>query len=145
MAPPPFANPATIGAIEDQRIAFSVNLFTYQVTNFNGWNQPGPANTAQFGNVKLDPAHDASSRFQGLPSTLCLFLTLAGVIRPDSEGAARGERRGRQKFSFCIGSLEATEVNLTSLSFTGSTPAGSTSQVESIARNWNRLLCGAEL
>ncbi len=137
----PFVNPATMGTIEDQRIAFSVNFFTYQVTRFSGWNEPGPVNTAQFGAVRLNGAQDASSRFQGLPSTLCLFLGLAG-IRSGSEGDARGDRRGRQKLAFCIGNLEATAVNLTSLSFSGTTPAGSTAQVQSIARNWNRLYVG---
>ena len=137
----PFANPATMGTIEDQRIAFSVNFFTYEITHFSGWNQPGPVNTAQFGALHLNGAQDESSRFQGLPSTLCLFLTLSGV-RSAPDGTTPEERRRRQKLAFCIGSLELTNVNLTSLSFTGSTPTGPTAQVESIARSWNRLYVG---
>ncbi len=137
----PFANPATMGTIEDQRIAFSDNFFTYEITHFSGWNQPGPVNTSQFGAVHLNGSQDESSRFQGLPSTLCLFLTLAG-LKPVGEGTAPGDRRRRQKLAFCIGSLELTNVNLTSLSFSGSAPAGSTAQVESISRSWNRLYVG---
>ncbi len=137
----PFVNPAAMGAIEDQRIAFSVNFFTYQITHFGGWNQPGTVDTAQFGPLKLNGAQDESKKFQGLPSTLCLFLTLAPG-RPAGEGEARGGHRGGQKLAFCIGSLETTVVNLTSLSFNGSTPAGSTAQIESIARSWSRLYVG---
>jgi hypothetical protein len=137
----PFVNPATMGAIEDQRIAFSVNFFTYQITHFGGWNQPGNVDTARFGDLRLSGAQDESKKFQGLPSTLCLFLTLAAGP-PAIQGATREQHRGRQKLAFCIGSLETTEVNLTSLSFVGSTPAGSTAQVESIARSWSRLYVG---
>jgi hypothetical protein len=137
----PFTNPATMGTVDDQRIAFSVNFFTYEITHFSGWNQPGPVDAAQFGAVHLNGAQDESSRFQGLPSTLCLFLTLAG-LRSATEGTTPEARRSRQKLAFCIGSLELTNVNLTSLSFTGSAPAGQTAQVESIARSWNRLYVG---
>lgn len=118
----PFTNPATMGTIDDQRIAFSVNFFAYEITHFGGWNQPGPVNTSQFGAVHLNGAQDESSRFQGLPSTLCLFLTLAGLRSAASEGTTPEDRRRRQKLAFCIGSLELTNVNLTSLSFTGAAP-----------------------
>jgi hypothetical protein len=137
----PFINPATIIVIEDERLAFSVNFFTYALTHFSGWNQPGPVDS-QFGDVHLGGAGDASIRFHALPSTLCLFVTLAGIVESDREGTARGERRGRQKLALCVGSLEASDVNLTALSFRGSTPQGSTVQTESIARSWNRLYVG---
>jgi hypothetical protein len=137
----PFLNPATIGMIEDARVAFSVNFFTYSNTHYGKLNQPGPINP-QFGTLALDSNGDSASRFHGLPSTLCLFFTLAGLVESDAEGNARGERRGRQKLAFCLGSLEADDVNLAALSFRGSTSMGSTFQTESISRNWNRLYVG---
>ncbi len=137
----PFLNPATIGMIEDERVAFSVNFYTYSNTHYSGWDQPGPTDP-QFGKLALTSNGDSASRFHGLPSTLCLFFTLAGLVESDAEGNARGERRGRQKLAFCIGSLEADGISLNALAFRGATPAGATVQTESITRGWNRLYIG---
>jgi hypothetical protein len=137
----PFINPATIGTIDDQRIAFSVNFFTSTFTRYSGWNQPGPV-ASQFGAVSLDGTGNATARFNGWPSTLCLFFTLAGIVETDQEGTARGERRGRQKLAFCLGNTEGDDVSLTGLSFRSSTPLGSTVETESIARSWSRLYVG---
>jgi hypothetical protein len=137
----PFLNPATIVNIEDRHLAFSVNFFTFATTHFSGWNQPGPVDS-RFGALKLDSTGDSAARFHALPSTLCLFFTLSKVTLLDSEEAENAPPRGRQKLAFCLGSLEANDLNLTALSFRGATPAGSTAQIESIARTWNRLYVG---
>jgi hypothetical protein len=140
----PFLNPATVVAINDQHLAFSVNFFTYSVTHYGRWNQPGTVDTGQFGDVGLNGTGDSSTRFHGLPSTLCLFLNLggAGVVQADDEGLDRSRLRGRQKLALCLGNLESEQVDLTALSFQGRTPAGSTVEVESISRSWNRLYVG---
>ena len=139
----PFINPATIVVIDDQRLAFSVNFFTYSLRHFSHWNQPGPVDASKFGSVALDTSGDSSTRFQALPSTLCLFFTLSGIT-PLGDGNAPppGTPRGRQKLAFCLGTLESDSVNLTALQFHGQTSAGSTSQIESIARSWNRIYVG---
>ena len=139
----PFVNPATIVGIDDQRLAFSVNFFTYSIRHFSRWNQPGPVDTSKFGNVALDSTGDSSTRFTALPSTLCLFFTLSGITPLDDDDAPKvGAPKGRQKLAFCLATLESESVSLTALQFHGSTTAGSTSQIESIARNWNRIYVG---
>jgi hypothetical protein len=139
----PFMNPAAIAGIEDQRLAFSVNFFTYSVRHFSTWNQPGPVDTSKFGNVQLDGTGDSSTRFTALPSTLCLFFTIKEFAPPGDTNAPKpGASKGRQKLAFCLATLESDNVNLTALQFHGSTPAGSTSQIESISRSWNRLYIG---
>ncbi|HEY5148040.1 MAG TPA: hypothetical protein VII82_14800 [Polyangiaceae bacterium] len=139
----PFINPATIVGIDDQRLAFSVNFFTYSLRHFSRWNEPGPVDPSKFGNVALDTPSDSSTRFQALPSTLCLFFTLSGITPlGDDDAPAPGARKGRQKLAFCLGTLESDSVNLTALQFHGQTSAGATSQVESISRNWNRIYVG---
>ncbi len=75
----PFINPATIVNIDDQRLAFSVNFFTYTLRHFSSWNQPGPVDAATFGNVQVDSTGGSATRFHALPSTLCLFFTLSGI------------------------------------------------------------------
>ena len=138
----PFLNPATIVAIEDRHLAFSVNFFTYSIGHFSGWNQPGPVDASKYGPLNIQSTGQSATRFHALPSTLCLFFTLSKVTLLDSEGAEDAPPRGRQELAICLGSLEADEVNLTALSFRGATAAGSTAQIESIARNWNRLYVG---
>jgi hypothetical protein len=139
----PFINPATIVVIDDQRLAFSVNFFTYSLRHFSHWNQPGPVDASKFGSVALDTSGDSSTRFQALPSTLCLFFTLSGITPlGDDNAPPPGTPRGRQKLAFCLGTLESDSVNLTALQFHGQTSAGSTSQIESIARSWNRIYVG---
>jgi hypothetical protein len=139
----PFINPATIVNIDDQRLAFSVNFFTYSVRHFSQWNQPGPVDNSKFGNVTLDATGNSSRRFTALPSTLCLFFTLSSITPLGDDTAPKpGAPKGRQKLAFCLGSLESDNVSLTALSFNGATAAGRTSQIESIASSWNRLYVG---
>jgi hypothetical protein len=139
----PFINPATIVNIEDQRLAFSVNFFTYSVRHFSEWNQPGPVDNSKFGDVALGATGNSSTRFQALPSTLCLFFTLASFTPfGDDPEAKPAARKGGQKLAFCLGSLESDNVSLTALSFNGATAAGKTSQIESISSSWNRLYIG---
>jgi len=139
----PFINPATIVNIDDQRLAFSVNFFTYSQRHFSSWNEPGPVDNGKFGNVGIDTTGNSSTRFSALPSTLCLFFTLTGITPlGDDTAPLPGAHKGRQKLAFCIGSLESDNVSLTALAFNGATSAGSTSQIESISRSWNRLYVG---
>ncbi len=136
----PFLNPATIVRINDQALAFSVNFFTFGWTHFSSWHQPAPADTSQFGNLALSNTSIDTNGFNVLPSTLCLFFTVAGVT---AEGEATGVlHKGRQKLAACVGILESTNLNLGALAFNGSAPGGTTSQVQSFSANWNRLYIG---
>ena len=136
----PFLNPATIVRINDQSLAFSVNFFAFGATHLSGWHQPGRVDPSRFGNVALNDTSIDTNGFNVLPSTLCLFFTIAGVT---ADGEPNGVlHKGRQKLAVCLGSLEATNLNLGALSFNGSIPGGTTTQVQSFSSNWNRLYVG---
>ncbi len=136
----PFVNPSTIVRINDQAIALAVNFFTFSDTHFDNWHQPAGANTSTFGNLALSNTSIDTNGFNPLPSTFCLFFTVAGVT---SEGEATGAlHKGRQKLAACIGVLEANYVNVGALSFNGAAPGGTTAQVQSFSANWNRLYIG---
>jgi len=137
----PFLNPATIVGIGDQSVAFSVNFFTFDYQHFNNWHQPGGVDTSHFGNLALDGTGESTTHFTALPSTLCLFFTVAGVGEDDTD-KTRGWRRGKQKLAVCLGSLESQQFSLPALSYRGTTAGGSTAQVQSLNRNWNRLSVG---
>ena len=55
----PFLNPATVARIDDTGVAFSSNFYSFTSTQFTGFHQPGPVDTAQFGALKL-PQTDLS-------------------------------------------------------------------------------------
>src|SRR5262249_44534594 len=112
-----FLNPATIADIEDTTLAFSVNFYSFSRTRLTNFFQPRGAEQAVFGDLRLPEATLRESRFDALPSTLCLFLTLKeGRIeedrkRPDDVGPTRG----RQKIAACLGTLERQELSDTAL------------------------------
>jgi hypothetical protein len=137
----PFLNPATIVGIADNSVAFSVNFFEFDYQHFDHWHQPAGVDTSHFGNVALDGSGETTTRFTPLPSTLCLFFTVASVGEEDAD-KGRGWRKGKQKLAICLGSLESQQVSLPALSYRGTTAAGSTAQVQSLNRNWNRLSVG---
>ncbi len=136
----PFLNPATIVRLDEHRFAFSVNFYQYAVTRFDGWHQPGPVNTGQFGTLALPDTGISSSGFNGLPSTLCLFFTTNDGGPPDMKVGPLVP--WRQKLSICLASLESQALSFTALPFTGTTPLGQTSQTQSFVQNWNRLYAG---
>ena len=136
----PFLNPATIVRINDNSLAFSVNFYTFAVTSFAGWHQPGPVDTAHFGNVGLDGTSISTNGFRIFPSTLCLFFTIRGVTAEGSNDG--GLHRGRQKLAVCFGSTEFEDIVMPALPFSGNTPAGTTTQTQSLALQWNRFQAG---
>jgi hypothetical protein len=137
----PFLNPATIVRLDDQRLAFSVNFYSYSLSHFSNWHQPGPVDTGQFGNVALTGTSLSSSGFGGLPSTLCLFFTLAkGSREPEAE--ITNLDTWRQKLAICLGTTESQGVAFSALPFTGATAIGQTSQAQSLVQSWNRIHIG---
>ncbi len=146
----PFLNPATVVRINDNKIAFSVNFYSIGTTSLKGWHQPGPVDTATFGNLQLSDSALSSTSFNSLPSTLCIFLTLfrndegdTGVNSDSKDDTRNAERRaGRQKLAVCLATVERTEFGYTADVFRGTSPGIVTSQNQSLNRTWNRFIIG---
>jgi hypothetical protein len=134
-----FMNPATVVGIRDQAIAFSVNFLDFNNTHTSSWHQPGTVDASKFGPVNLGGTDISTAGFSPLPSTLCLFFTIAG---PTGHDEASLFARGRQKLAFCFGTLESRSFSLPAVSFLGKTSAGTTSQAQSVAESWNRVQAG---
>jgi hypothetical protein len=137
----PFLNPATIVRLDDQRFSFSVNFYSFALSHFNNWHEPGQVDTAQFGNVSLSSTALTSSGFSVLPSTLCLFFTLAPGSRdprPDFADLATW----RQKLAICLGTSETQGVAFSALPFNGATSLGQTAQSQSLVQSWSRVHIG---
>jgi len=134
-----FMNPATVVGIRDQAIAFSVNFLDFNNTHTSNWHQPGTVDASKFGPVNLGGTDIATAGFNPLPSTLCLFFTIAG---PTGHDEASLFARGRQKLAFCFGTLESRSFSLPAVSFLGKTSAGTTSQAQSVAESWSRIQAG---
>jgi hypothetical protein len=139
----PFLNPATIIHIDDSGLAFSVNFYTFQWTDIEGFHQPG-ASGPSLPNTALDANH-----LDALPSTLCLFLTigawgdnlLGGGVGPEPPSTSP-HRKGRRKLAACLGTLERSAFSATAVGYSGQAGPLSASQGTSIQRSWQRVYVG---
>lgn len=139
----PFLNPATIMGIDDRRLAFSVNFLSLQVNQFNDWHQPAAVDP-RFGDISLNHRSISSARLTGVPSTICLFISLSALTGgsdtpKDDPTPWKG---GHQKFAVCLATLEAEDLVVPALSVHAGTAAGSTAQDVSLSRKWNRAQVG---
>lgn len=138
----PFNNPAAIVRIRDESLAFSVNYYSLGIASFERWHQPGPV-AEQFGQVKLQSEPLSDSSFHVLPSTLCLFFTLADLVRiADSSAPAPDEKVPGKKLAICFATLESEDVDLQAIHLDGTTSAGPTTQVQGVQRRWARRYIG---
>ncbi len=142
----PLYNPATIVRIRDQRLAFSANFYSFALTSYQDWHAPAAIDAAQFGGGRLDDTSLGVSTFRTLPSSLCLFFTLEELAQlsslADDPTSTRAEGGARRKLAVCFASTENEDVDLQAIRFHGETEAGSTSQVQSLQRRWNRVYIG---
>jgi hypothetical protein len=137
----PFLNPATIVRLDDQRFAFSVNFYSFALSRYANWHQPGQVDGTQFGNVALGNTSLTSSGFAIIPSTFCLFLTLAEGS-PDTSPDLANLDSWRQKLSLCLATTESESVAFAAIPFNGATSLGETAQSQSLVQSWSRVNIG---
>jgi hypothetical protein len=144
----PFLNPATIVRIHDANLAFSVSFFSLGVTSFSAFHQPGAVDTGRFGPVGLSDTSVATTRFDVIPSTLCLFFTVAGWGDPLDTQVTPGlaglisPRTGRQKLAACLGTTEQQALSLPAVNYRAATPGGATHTAQSVTETWRRVHLG---
>lgn len=138
----PFTNPAGIVRIEDRRLAFSVNFYTFGVTNYSSFHVPGAVDTAQFAAPKNQVF--ITNDFSVLPSTLCLFFTLGDLqkIADPNAPPVPADRVMRRKLAICLARLESEDVGLEAVHFESTSASGPISQVASLSRRWSRTYVG---
>ncbi|WP_437602960.1 hypothetical protein WMF28_15145 [Sorangium sp. So ce590] len=76
----PFLNPATIIRIEDRNIAFSAAFFRYAHRTLEAWHQPGPVDSALYGDLRLDHTTVSDHGLDSLPDAMC-YCTVEGAAR----------------------------------------------------------------
>jgi hypothetical protein len=139
----PFNNPATIVNIRDESLAFSVNYYSLGFSSFDRWHQPGAVDGAEFGVSQLERNRLIGANFRVLPSTVCLFFTLADIVRsgaPSSHGP--DAPMPGKKLAICFAALESVDADHQALQFQGQTSAGPTMQVQGVQRRWTRSYIG---
>jgi len=139
----PFLNPAAIVRIRDQDLAFSTHLYTFELTHFSGWHEPGAVDS-RFGSGNVNQTGVTANHLSGLPSTACLFFTIAGVLQQadPKKGEPTPWEGGRQQMSFCIGTVESNNVGMPALALHQGFAAGVTSQSQSASLQFNRAQIG---
>jgi hypothetical protein len=143
----PFLNPSTIVRIDDSGLAFSVNFYQFQSTHLTNVHQPGPVDPT-YGKLTLPDTNLDNSRFDQLPSSLCLFLTIGNWGDNAPVDTENPHRKGRSKVAGCFGNVERQALDGTAAGYTGTSPStgGSSSlaatQALSLSQHWNRLFVG---
>ncbi|MEO8799242.1 MAG: hypothetical protein ABI551_15235 [Polyangiaceae bacterium] len=138
----PFMNPAGIVRIEDRRLAFSVNFYTFGLTNYSSFHVPSVVDTTQFAAPKNQVF--ITNNVSVLPSTLCLFFTLGDLQKIADPKAAPipADRVMRRKLAICLAQLESEDVGLEAVHFESTSASGPISQVASLSRRWSRTYVG---
>jgi hypothetical protein len=135
----PFLNPAAIVRIPDTGVAFSSAFYSYSNTHFQRFYQPS-ASAPAFGNLAFPNTDLNRGRIDGIPATLCFFLSFRTGANKEKE--ASHELAGRQKIAACLGNLERDIFDATGQSYVGASGAVATNVALSITRRWNRLYVG---
>jgi hypothetical protein len=142
----PFNNPATIVRINDAALAFSVNFYSYELAHYSGWHEPGRVDPA-FGRLSLGDTSLDESRVDVIPSTLCLFFTVAGW--GDAQGdpellpnAGKRGPRGRQKLAACVGNVERQRASFPAINFRAGGTGAVINQAQSVTQSWDRFRAG---
>ncbi len=146
----PFLNPATMVRITDRRIAFSVNVYALSVTNLSNWYRPTQPYLSGVAAVPGERTSGQDIAFDGLPSTLCLFLlepprgdAAAGVAPEAADEYARPPRAraGTKKLAVCFGNAERREFGLFDDERQGG-GGGTSLQTSSTIQRWRRYVLG---
>lgn len=123
----PFMNPATILAVEDEQLAFSVNFYTFTAFSGRRWYQPGPIDRARFGDVATGKTTLTDLEFNALPSSLCIFLP--------SWKASR--------LAFCLANTQASSFSFNAEHYDARGPDGRlTQQAQTMLLSYSRFLFG---
>jgi hypothetical protein len=139
----PFLNPATVVAINDRQLAFSVNFLALQLNHFSNFHRPSNVDP-RFGDVSLSHNSISSARVTAVPATLCLFVSFSALNggKEHPEGDPTPWKGGHQKLAVCLATLETEDLIVPALSVHAPTAAGSTAQDVSLTRKWNRTQVG---
>lgn len=136
----PFLNPATMGRISDHRVAFSVHFYRYTAATVEGLVR-APDGAAE------GPWDIKQSSLSALPSSFCVFATLAGLIPEEARGAWRTVRgsSGRTKLGICGATLEREQLTLEAESRRVQGAEHSTWIAYNMNRTWQRQTLGPAL
>ena len=103
----PFLNPATMGRIADQRLAFSVHFYRYARTSVDDLIRAPHSLDARSSDV-------SQGAISIQPSSFCAFITLSGLIPEEAQGlwqTVRGNS-GRTKLGLCGANIEREQYTL---------------------------------
>jgi hypothetical protein len=127
----PFLNPATIVGISDLSFAFSANLYSFSLAHYANWHQPGAVDRSQFGALELSDTSLTQSRFDVIPSTLCLFFSVGPA------------GKGRQKLAACLGTTERELESFPAVNYRSLAGSGTVAtQAHSVSHGWLRFRAG---
>jgi hypothetical protein len=136
-----FLNPATIARVDPGRLTFSVNFYALDLWRAPSWYEPGAVDGSRFGDLPESGASLATTSFDALPSSLCLFLKTR-----DIEAFARGanvELRDRgARLGLCFATVQAREFAFAAENFARSGAGVATRQGQTVTESYTRFSVG---
>lgn len=122
----PFMNPATLVLVEDERLAFSVNFYTFTAVSARKWWVPGPIDRTRFGNLAVKDTALTDLEFNALPSSLCLFIPMPG----------------KSRLGVCLATTQAQAFSFAAERFDTSADIRVTQQAQTLLQSFSRFAAG---
>lgn len=123
----PFNNPATIVAVDDAQLAFSVNFYTFTAFRAHNWWAPGPVDRSKLGDIGPTGATLTDLEFNALPSSLCLFLTSTQ----------------KSRLALCLASTQGNTFSFSAERYDARTADGRTTrQAQTMLESYSRFVFG---
>lgn len=135
-----FLNPATAVLVDDQRLSFSVNFYTFSVAYAPRWYAPGPIDRSKFGDLRLDDTTKTDVEFTALPSSLCFYFRgkdIRFLVRMDKDPRTREAR-----FGLCFATIQSQSYDFAAESFNQVRGASVTRQAQTLSQSYTRFAIG---
>jgi hypothetical protein len=148
-----FLNPATLGALDNPTVAFSVNVARITYFDLANYLQPGAPDTSVYGNFTLPQTGVTRFQFSALPSSLCLYLLLGND--PFADNAHPPGRLGggeflppldsRPRLAFCYATTELSSIFLPAQTRQLQSAPYTSQQAQGLSSNFQRYHMGPTL
>jgi hypothetical protein len=134
-----YLNPATAVLVDDDRLSFSINVYTASYVYAPRWYVPGPIDRSKFGDITPEDTNMWNLEFNALPSSLCIFFNAGDV--PGSVGRAAG--RGRDsRLGFCLATTYGQSLDYAAQQLEHPVKGAVSRQAQTLHQSYSRFAAG---
>jgi hypothetical protein len=140
-----FLNPATLSAIDNPSVAFSMNTFRVSYFSYGTWYQPGPVDEDNFGSLQSSGLTRVA--FSTVPNSLCLYLVLGADPFNGQENEKRpaGIIDKRPRLAFCYANTDVSNIDIPSKNYEAPMGSRTTQFAQAASLRFTRYALGPTL